>query len=71
MLAGFDLPDRLPEEGEAVLRALSWPGRAAGRNPPEDWFTTLLDPPREGPLRDEVRARIAALGARLAADRAA
>jgi len=71
MLAGFDLPDRLPDAAEAVLRGLAWPGRAAGRNPPGDWFTTLVDPPREGSVRDEVRARIAALGARLAADRAA
>ncbi|MCU0907595.1 MAG: acetoin utilization protein AcuC [Rhodobacteraceae bacterium] len=71
MLAGFDMPDRLPDGAEAVLRALTWSGRAAGRNPPEGWFTTLADPPREGPVRDEVRARIACLSARLAADRAA
>ena len=30
--------------------------RAAGRNPPEHWFTTLRDAPREGPVRDEIRA---------------
>jgi acetoin utilization protein AcuC len=29
--------------------------RAAGRNPPEHWFTTLRDRPREGPVRDEIK----------------
>jgi acetoin utilization protein AcuC len=38
-----------------VLRALAW-SRSQGRNPPEHWFTTLADPPRAGPVRDEVRA---------------
>jgi acetoin utilization protein AcuC len=37
-----------------VLRGLSW-SRAAGRNPPEHWFTTLADTPRPGPLREEVK----------------
>ena len=35
---------------ESVLRALTY-NRAAGRNPPEHWFTTLRDSPREGPVR--------------------
>ena len=70
-LAGREIPDRLPPEAEAVLRSLTWPGRAAGRAPPEDWFTTLADSPREGPVRDEVRVRVAMLRARMAADRAA
>jgi acetoin utilization protein AcuC len=71
MLAGREIPDRLPPEAEAVLRRLTWPGRAAGRAPPEHWFTTLADPPRDGPIRDEVRARVATLRARMAADCAA
>ena len=37
-----------------MLRALTY-NRAAGRNPPEHWFTTLRDAPREGAVRDEVR----------------
>ncbi len=53
-LNGFSGPDRLPPAAESVLRALRW-DRAAGRNPPEHWFTTLLDPPRDGPIRDEVK----------------
>jgi acetoin utilization protein AcuC len=32
--------------------------RAAGRNPPEHWMTTLLDPPRPGPVRAEIRQLI-------------
>lgn len=50
----FPIPARLPENAEAVLRDLSW-RRAAGRNPPEHWFTTMADQPRLGPVRDEVR----------------
>ena len=57
-------PDRLPPEGEAVLRALSWPGHRLGRNPPEAWMTTLADPPHEGEVPAELRARIAALARR-------
>lgn len=48
-------PVRLPDAAERILRALSL-NRAAGRNPPEAWFTTLGDPPRPGHIRDEVRA---------------
>ena len=62
-LAGLEVPDRLPPEAEAVLRALSWNG--GGRaGPSEAMLTTLRDAPREGPVRPEVRARIAALAAR-------
>ncbi len=53
------IPDRTTPEAEAVLRALVY-NRAAGRNPPAHWFTTLRDAPREGPVRDQVR-RLAAL----------
>ena len=59
-LNGFEIPERLPPEVEAVLRALSW-RHSRGRNPPEAWFTTLEDPPRPGPLRDEVRQLAVAL----------
>ncbi|NIA67143.1 acetoin utilization protein AcuC [Pelagibius litoralis] len=53
-LNGFEIPGRLPDGAEAVLRALEW-RHSRGRNPPEAWFTTLADPPRDGPLREEVR----------------
>jgi acetoin utilization protein AcuC len=53
-LNDFPIPDRLPPEAEAGLRALRF-DRAAGRNPPLHWLTTLVDAPREGPVRDAVR----------------
>jgi acetoin utilization protein AcuC len=64
VLSGCEIPDRLPAEAEAVLRGLEWRGARAGRNPPEHWFTTLRDAPREGAVREEVRARLRALAGR-------
>lgn len=58
-LAGHALPDRLPPAAEAVLRGLTF-HRAAGRNPPEHWFTTLADAPRPGVVRAVVRRAAAA-----------
>ncbi|WP_425589876.1 acetoin utilization protein AcuC [Roseomonas xinghualingensis] len=52
-LDGRPMAGRLPPAAEAVLRALEW-HRSGGRNPPEHWFTTLVDAPRPGPLRAEV-----------------
>jgi len=63
-LNGHPIPDRLPPEAEAVLRALRWDGARAGRNPPEHWFTTLRDAPRPGPVRPEIAADVATLSAR-------
>ena len=57
-LNGLAVPERLPPAAEAVLRGLSW-ARAAGRSPPEHWFTTLRDTPRPGVVRAEVQ-RLAA-----------
>jgi acetoin utilization protein AcuC len=54
MLNDYAPPDRLPPAAEEVLRALTW-SRAAGRDPPEHWFTTLVDPIQApGPVREEV-----------------
>ncbi|MGR3641363.1 acetoin utilization protein AcuC [Alterinioella nitratireducens] len=64
-LNGHDIPDRLPPGAEAVLRALVWERASAGRNPPEHWFTTLRDAPRDGPIHEAVRDRLAVLRARL------
>ena len=50
----FRSPTALPPAAEAVLRGLRF-DRAAGRNPPAHWFTTLRDAPREGPVREEVK----------------
>jgi acetoin utilization protein AcuC len=58
-LNGLALPERLPKDAERVLRSLSF-HRAAGRNPPEHWFTTLADAPRPGVVRAVVRRAAAA-----------
>jgi acetoin utilization protein AcuC len=59
VLNGKEPPVRLPYAAEAVLRALVY-SRAAGRNPPEHWFTTLRDEPRNGEVRLEIRHLAAA-----------
>jgi acetoin utilization protein AcuC len=53
-LNGFPIPATLPEAAQTVLRGLVY-NRAAGRNPPAHWTTTLRDEPREGPVRKEIR----------------
>lgn len=50
----FQIPEILPPEAETILRRLVY-NRAAGRNPPAHWMTTLRDQPREGPVREEIR----------------
>lgn len=60
VLSGQEIPDRLPPGAEAVQRALTW-GRKGRPGPDETLFTTLADPPREGPVRDEIRERLRAL----------
>ena len=64
-LNDIPIPARTTPAAEAVLRSLSY-DRAAGRNPPEHWFTTLRDAPREGTVRAEIRQLAA--GALLEAD---
>ena len=62
-LAGHPIPDRLPEPARAVLAGLSWNG--GGRAPPTPaLIDTLADPPREGPVRPEIRDRLARLALR-------
>ena len=61
-LSGQTIPDRLPPQAQAVLRALHWGG---GRPPPDErLLTTLADPPREGPVRARITDRLARLEAR-------
>jgi len=59
VLNGFEVPDRVPEAAETVLRDLTrhW---ATGRMPPEHWFTTLADAPRPGAVREAVKQAAAA-----------
>lgn len=65
-LSGQTIPERLPGPAEGILRRLTWQ-RRAGRTPPWHWFTTLRDAPRDGPVRDGVRARVDRLAARVTA----
>ncbi|MFN3646138.1 MAG: acetoin utilization protein AcuC [Gemmobacter sp.] len=64
VLAGAEVPDRLPEPAEAVLRALVWHDAPRSKPVQPHWFTTLADAPRPGPLRPELRERLARLAAR-------
>jgi acetoin utilization protein AcuC len=54
VLNDIAIPDRTTPAAEGVLRSLTY-NRAAGRHPPEHWFTTLRDAPREGTVRPEIR----------------
>ncbi len=51
-LAGFVIPEPLPAAAEAVLAGL-WSSRVREVDPA--WLTTLEDPPRGGPVREEIR----------------
>jgi acetoin utilization protein AcuC len=65
-LSGEEVPDHLPHDAQAILGALSWGG--GGRPLPEPHLiSTILDPPREGEVRAELRERIAQLSARIRA----
>ncbi len=59
-LAGAEIPDRLPDAAEAVLRNLIWHS-ARAREVGEHMFTTLRDAPREGPVGAAVAERLTAL----------
>jgi len=59
VLNGQPIPDRVPPAAEKILRGLVY-NRAAGRNPPEHWLTTLRDAPREGAVREDIE-RLATL----------
>jgi acetoin utilization protein AcuC len=54
-LNGHAVPASLPPAAQAVLRRQSY-NRAAGRDPPDHWFTTLADAPRDGAVRPEIIA---------------
>lgn len=58
-LAGYAIPETLPAPAQAVLQALDWQGGARPAPAPH-LLTTLVDPPREGPIRPWVEDRLAA-----------
>jgi len=53
LLSGRNLPDVLPPEGAAVLRAVGW-DRDAGEPWYERLFTHRTDEPSDGPVRDAI-----------------
>jgi acetoin utilization protein AcuC len=61
-LAGHELPDVLPPEAQELLRGLTCDLVDEDDVLPE-WLTTLCDAPREGMIREDVRA-VAAAAAR-------
>jgi acetoin utilization protein AcuC len=63
LISGRELPDRLPDAGRAVMERLSWNG-GARPDPAPEMRRTLLDAPREGPVREEIRDRLATLSRR-------
>ena len=64
LLNGYEAPEVLPQAAQEVLRALRFDGNRRGKNPPEHWFTTLKDAPREGSVHDVVKDRVRTLLAR-------
>ena len=63
LLSGQELPERLTAAAQSVLANLSWGG--GGRPLPEpQLLTTLIDTPREGHVRVEIRERLALLAQR-------
>ncbi len=57
LIAGHEAPERLPPQAEAVLRGLDWRGGARPLPDPA-LYTSLLDAPRPGPIRDSLRAAL-------------
>lgn len=66
ILADQEIPERLPDDAETVLRALTWNRAGKARPIPEHWFTTLQDTPRPGPVRPEIEHRLGILSRRSA-----
>jgi acetoin utilization protein AcuC len=54
-LNGLEIVGELEPAALEVLRSITW-SRAAGRDPPTHWLSTVADAPRPGPLRPEIRA---------------
>jgi acetoin utilization protein AcuC len=64
VLNGHEIPDHLPHAAEDILRGLTFDGNRRGKNPPDHWFTTLRDHPRNGPISDQVKDGVRTLSAR-------
>jgi acetoin utilization protein AcuC len=53
-LNDLPIPQTLPPAAAEILRDVAY-FRAAGRNPPPHWLTSLQDAPNAGPVRDELK----------------
>ncbi|MEY8881987.1 acetoin utilization protein AcuC [Donghicola sp. XS_ASV15] len=65
-LNGQHIPSALPPVAVDVLRGLRFDNHRLGRNPPEHWYATLRDEPRNGEVRGDILERLARLTARFA-----
>jgi acetoin utilization protein AcuC len=63
LLSGREMPDRLSGPATEILSRLDWSGGARPL-PEAAMLETLLDPPREGPVRQEIRDRLTRLARR-------
>lgn len=59
-LAGFEMPPALPEAAQELLRSLDC-DLVDDDDREDHWFTTLLDPRNDGPVREEIARRIDAV----------
>ncbi|MCH2165047.1 MAG: acetoin utilization protein AcuC [Marinovum sp.] len=50
-VAGIDMPERLPAEGQDILKALCWSRK---QQPEQALLETILDDPRRGSVRSEI-----------------
>ena len=60
LLAGYDLPDVLPEDAQAILGKFD-SDLIDEEDREEGWLTTLADTPNGGPIRREIKSLIEAL----------
>jgi len=67
VLNGIDPPSDLTDEVQAVLRDLKWTGQRRFKRPLPNWVTSLIDPPNNGPIRDEVCGSVGQLVRRMRA----
>lgn len=65
ILNEFEIPDDLPADAQSVLKALTWHGLRRIKMPAAHWTAQLRDTPRNGPIADVVRARVAVLAGRI------
>ena len=53
-LAGFEIPDILPQQAQDILRRLEC-DLIDETEIADEWITTMIDQPHPGPIRDDVR----------------